>query len=197
MTMLISTLFFVIGLAAADVSVQLFGTTDCTGTVITNVHSNPAAQNDSSGCISPGQFLSHRTISEDEGFACLLFSDDNCQTTISANSIPGTCAFLTGNSIECLNVALQNNPFAESIAKVTVGNNLVQVDGPGGTTLFEAVGSCGENRCDSTNKLTSNFDFFSKTGTLVVTMAGNYDTTDERDYMVLLIKETISKGAGP
>jgi hypothetical protein len=185
-------LIFFFGLASADISLQVFDQGGCQGNVANNIHSNLANPQDSSGCIAPGQYSSIGILTADPGFQCNLYSDAECQNFLTDASTAGVCTEITGNGVICFSQALFDNPFAESTAEVTLGLTLITVDLASNTLVYAAVSAgCGANGCDPTTPFTKSFDHFNKDCTLSVSMEGNYDSTNQRDYMSGLLQSAM------
>ncbi|RVX70635.1 hypothetical protein B0A52_05287 [Exophiala mesophila] len=104
-----------------------------------------------------------------------------------------TCTGAIGESVICFNQALFDNPLAGSTAQVTIGTQYLTAD-LSGSGLIEgaADNACGTNGCDSGNPFERDWDHLNKDGTFSVSMSGNYDNTDQRDYMRNLLAKAMN-----
>ncbi|KAF3928574.1 hypothetical protein AA313_de0200970 [Arthrobotrys entomopaga] len=179
--------------ALADISLQAFDQMDCTGNVINNVHSNPSAPQDASGCIALNQFQSVGIVTVDPGFKCNIYSDAACQDFLASFTSAGTCTNVIATGVICFSQALFDNPFAESNVQVQLGQKIITVDLEGNVLVQAGKNqACGNSGCDPSNPFSKGFSHFNKDCSLTVTMHGNYDNTNERDYMAALLAQTMS-----
>ncbi|KAK6535578.1 hypothetical protein TWF694_002033 [Orbilia ellipsospora] len=177
----------------ADISLQAFDQMGCGGNVINNVHSNPSAPKDGSGCIALNQFQSVGIVSADPGFKCNVYSDAACQSFLESFTSAGTCTNVIATGIICFSQALFDNPFAESSVQVQLGTKVITVDAGGGVLVQDGKNqACGTSGCDPSNPFSKSFQHFNKDCSLTVTMTGNYDNTNERDYMAALLAQTMN-----
>ncbi|KAF2739123.1 hypothetical protein EJ04DRAFT_519650 [Polyplosphaeria fusca] len=188
------------GLAAADgITLQLFDGPSCNQDslhpdgVVANVASNPGADKDGSGCVAH-EFNSSRAIDISPGFQCNLYSDASCQNFLYAVTAQDGCDGGPGGGVICFNQALFENPFAESSAQITVGNKVLTSNSYVSNTVSDGIGNaCGNNGCDPTNKASAAFIHFNQEGTQTVSVSGNYDNGDQRDYMKGLLLDVLEK----
>ncbi|KAK3707750.1 hypothetical protein LTR37_011927 [Vermiconidia calcicola] len=133
------------------------------------------------------------------GFQCNIYSDGACQNFVgtvkpSPALTRDICNGIPGSGITCFNQAAFDNPFADSTAEVTVGSKQITVDIDGKSLAFLSIDqACNDNGCDPTNKFTHPFEHSNKDCTESVTVEGNYDNADQREYMKSLLGETLLK----
>lgn len=205
-------------IAKSDISVQAFVDTQCAGTTVgTNVHSNPAGIHDGSGCIASSTFNSINTISLDAGFQCNIYSDTACQNFLTTTKTVG-CLPVIGQGIICFSQESFDNPLADSKAVIGIGKNSIvaRTEGDISNIVDRAIGNaCGNTVCDpNTNDVvTYKFGFECEGGladpqggatgtfcnkkekcTQTVSTSGDYDNTEQRDYMKELLKTTMRQG---
>ncbi|KAF3916805.1 hypothetical protein ABW20_dc0108762 [Dactylellina cionopaga] len=182
-----------LGAALADISLQAFDQMGCTGNVLNNVHSNPSAPKDGSGCIALNQFQSVGIVTADPGFKCNVYSDAACQSFLQSFTSAGTCTNIIATGIICFSQALFDNPFSESTAQVQIGQKIITVDEAGNALVQSGKSqACGNSGCDPSNPFSKSFQHFNKDYSLTVTMTSNYDSTNERDYMAALLAQTMA-----
>ncbi|KIX92419.1 uncharacterized protein Z520_11894 [Fonsecaea multimorphosa CBS 102226] len=208
-----SALLLLVSFVAADISLETFSDDACGndgGSSVTNVHANSGNAADSSNCIATSQYQSVNVISVDPGFQCNLYSDNACNNFISSVNT-AQCTPVIGSGVVCFNQALFDNPFAQSTAEVTVGTNQIRLISDPSGFLSEAVNqACGTNGCDPTNQATLSASFQSDpncqplvapcdqtTCTISASMTGNYDNTNQRDYMASLLQQIFAKSFEP
>lgn len=199
-----------IGLASAQgIQVQAISDESCGGnggTALFNVIPNPGDRVFSSGCVTGGTFSSVTTIGQvTPGFVCNIYADASCDGFLKQLS-EGVCSPGIGRGILCFAQSLFDNPFALSKAGVTIGNKRILVSGGqfgrrGGmdVQLDNAVSqSCGSNGCDQSDAFELKYDFLPNTFVLsqevctqAMTLGGNYDNTDQRDYMKAIIAKAL------
>lgn len=185
-------LVLLVRLVTADISLATYSSFDCSGSILNNIHSNPAAEFESSSCITTAQYSSVAVLSADPGFQCNVYRDSICQNFIaSISSTP--CTGTIGESVICFNQALFDNPLAGSKAQVTIGTQYLTSDLSGSGLIEGAVGvACSANGCDRGNQFKREWSHLNKDGTFSVTMEGNYDNTDQRDYMRNLLAKAMN-----
>ena len=191
----LQAVLFLVGFAAADISLQPFTDSDCGGTAISNIHSNAANPQDGSGCIATNQYQSVQAISVDSGFQCNVFSDSACQNFLQSITAVG-CTNVIGTGVICFSQALFSNAFAQSTATVTIGQSIVVSD-TGGVPLANAGVNSGcqsSTGCDPTSKFSQSWSHLNKDCSFTVTMSGSYANTNERDYMKGLIAQALVSG---
>jgi hypothetical protein len=191
----LQALLFLVGLAAADISLQPFTSTDCGGTVINDIHSNAANPQDGSGCIATNQYQSVQAVSVDPGFQCNVYSDNACQDFLQSITAVG-CTNVIGTGVICFSQALFDNAFAQSTATVTIGQSIVVSDTGGGPLMNAAINSGCESStgCDPTSPFSQPWEHLNKDCSFTVTMTGSYANTNERDYMKGLIAQALTSG---
>ena len=95
----------------------------------------------------------------------------------------------------------------DSTAEITVGANSIGLLDDPSSFLTEAVNkACGSSGCDPTSQVTRDATFQSNpdcqplvgpcdqtTCTISATMTGNYDNTNQRDYMTSLLQQIFAK----
>ncbi|KAK5056703.1 hypothetical protein LTR84_012235 [Exophiala bonariae] len=207
-----------IHIVAGDISVQAFTDTQCAGSSVgTNVHSNPAGVHDGSGCIASSTFNSINTISVDAGFQCNIYSDTACQNFLTTAKTVG-CLPVIGQGIICFSQESFDNPLAGSKAVIGIGKNsiIARTEGDIRNVVDRALtNACGNTVCDpNTNDVvTYQFGFECESGladpagsntgifcdkkekcTQTVSTSGDYDNTEQRDYMKELLKTTMKQG---
>jgi hypothetical protein len=150
MMYVIGALPLVIHLAAAAISMQTFQSSDCSGDQNSNPQSNAANAAESSNCQASNQFNSVLVISADAGFQCNVFSDVACKNFVDTFQTSGTCSPVIGSGVICFSQAQFDNPLAGATAKLTVGTNILTIDGnDSGTTLVGngTQTSCSDSEC--------------------------------------------------
>jgi hypothetical protein len=203
-------------LAACDISVQAFDDSQCAGNRVgINVHSNPGAVDESSSCQAVGSFGSIQTLSLDTGFQCNIYSDTTCQSFLTTAKEVG-CIPVIGNGIVCFSQQSFDDPLAGTIAKVGIGQQQIIAD-TGDETFNRALNNActGDSSCDQNTKDTITFmhgrncesglaDARGGAGltvcdnrdqcTQTITVTGDYDNTQQRDYMKAVIAATMKQG---
>ncbi|KAJ9614014.1 hypothetical protein H2200_002150 [Cladophialophora chaetospira] len=206
-------------LVAAGISVQGFDDTQCAGSRIgSNVHENPANVHDGSDCIASDTFNSISTISVDAGFQCNIYSDTACQSFLTTAKSVG-CIPVIGQGIICFSQASFDNPLAGTTGTVGIGKNkIIARTGDGGETFERAINkACGDSVCDPTQKDVLTFihgrqcesGLVDVTGlptltvcdkrdkcTQTITVNGDYDNSQQRDYLKRVLKEAMTQGIG-
>jgi hypothetical protein len=181
-----------LGLAsAADVSLLLFRDAQCTGDIISNVHSNPANEHAGSGCIATSTFQSAGLASVDSGFKCNVYADTACQNFLASVESISQCETLIGRGAICFSQESFENPLANIKAQVSIGSSIVHFNEVKSFEITDGAlkGACGGTGCDPNapfKRTLKNFPGSSKC-TVTGTARGNYDNTNERDYMAQLI----------
>lgn len=214
-----------VGLAAADISLQSFNDDLCGGdggTVTQNVHASGSDQFESSQCQASGQFGSINIVSVDAGFQCNIYGDAACANFLQSVSTVA-CTTIVGQGAICFNQAAFTNPFVDSTAVVTVGTQAIQFVGGDSlqnqlnTAVSQACPSSGG--CDSTNTLTRTQTFgpsnptacnegldqipgaraacSSEDCTSVISLSGNFDNSNQRDYMKGLMQGALNNAPSP
>ncbi|KAK6537204.1 hypothetical protein TWF694_011401 [Orbilia ellipsospora] len=182
MRLQIFSISFFLSAVLAGANIQLFFLPQCTDAVLDTVQSNQANRFDSSGCVATGdQFQSVGVINIDPAFQCNLYADTACQSFLMAvdGSTPQTCFSVIGQSVACFNQQLFNNPYAESLAIVTVGQDRLNLAFDGNFLVSNGIAqACGNTGCDPT-KFFEDLDG----GCPVVRMEGSYGSVNERDYL--------------
>ncbi|KAJ6260188.1 hypothetical protein Dda_4412 [Drechslerella dactyloides] len=185
----------ILSAAQTGITLQTYDSMGCEGNVITNVRSIPGAPKDSSGCVALNQFQSVGVLNANPGFQCNIYSDPTCQNFMTTFKAGGVCTNIIATGVICFNQGLFDNPFAASTAQVQVGTRIVTVDRDGGfLTRSAAIQACGNSGCDPTNPSTKPWSHFNKDCTQSISMSGNYDNTDQRDYMVGILAQAMSSG---
>lgn len=183
--------------SAGDISLLLFSDAQCTGDIVTNVHSNPANANAASGCIATN-FQSAGAATVDSGFQCNVYADTACQNFLTTIKSTDQCETLIGKGAICFSQASFENPLTGVTAKVTIGNSVVHFTAE--VRSFEMTdnalrGACGANGCDPNSPFNKDLKLFpgKKKCTVTSTARGNYDNTAVRDYMIQLISDVALK----
>ncbi|OAP55713.1 hypothetical protein AYL99_09865 [Fonsecaea erecta] len=200
------------GLATADISLQIITDNNCGadgGEILQDIHANLGNQFDSTECIATGQYNSVNLVSVDPGFQCNLYGDAACANFLRTVNTVG-CEPIIGLGTICFDQSLFTNPFAQSTAVISVGTQPINLFGG---DLFDAVvkssvqHSCSDTGCDNTNPLvlTTNIPpsnpachegldqidpsaCATEDCTTTVTLTGNFDNSNERDYMESLLQ---------
>lgn len=195
-----------LGIASAEISIQPFTDSTCGtsgGSSLSTVSSNSANAEADSGCVITGDFNSINVISADPGFQCDIFRDDSCQEPGGTVFEP-LCTGAIGRAVRCF----IDNPLADSTAQVTLGNSQIaaKVGFDGGDLVSTAARSaCGTNGCDPNTKFTDSYDNSEcidprdcprEICNQRVTMTGNYDNANQRDYMSALLQTTMKNAGG-
>jgi len=185
-------LSLLVGLAAADgITVQLFDDDNCSSDVLANVASNSGNQFDNSGCIA-NTFTGIKGLNLSPGFQCNIYSDASCSNFVGSVTALDPCDVIPGEGIECFSQALFDNPFAESIAEVTVGTNTLTSDQDVADLVSDGIKqACGSTGCDPTNKASFPFNHLNQEGQQTVSLSGNYDNTNQRDYMMNVLTTVV------
>ncbi|KAK6359338.1 hypothetical protein TWF696_000499 [Orbilia brochopaga] len=183
-----ASLFF--SAAQASINLLVYDSMGCEGSILANARNNPGAPQEGSGCVASNIYQSVGVLSADPGFQCNLYSDPGCQNFMSTVSAGGLCTNVIGQGVICFSQAQFDNPFAGTVAQVQVGTNILTVDRGGGFLVQSGVNqACGDRGCDPTNVFSKPFRHFNKDCTLTVQMAGNYGDTNQRDYIVGLLRQ--------
>ncbi|KEF52005.1 uncharacterized protein A1O9_11995 [Exophiala aquamarina CBS 119918] len=217
MIFLVASVVSLLHLVACDISVQGFDDTQCAGNRIgTNVHSNAGNLHESSNCIASDTFESISTISVDAGFQCNIYSDTACQNFITSTNTVG-CVPVIGQGLTCFSQASFDNPLAGSTGNIGIGKNKI-IASTGDETFERAISNaCGDAICDPTSRDVLNFihgrnceggladvngnPFLTVCDnrdqcTQTITVNGQFDNTQQRDYMKGLLKATMKQGIG-
>ncbi|KAF3910578.1 hypothetical protein ABW21_db0202720 [Orbilia brochopaga] len=184
-------LLFLSPIAAQDmINLLTYSSMGCEGNIIFNARNNPSNQRELSGCIAGNQFQSVGVLTSSPGLQCNIYSDPGCQFFLSTVSAGGLCTNVIGQGVICFSQAQFDNPFAASVAQVQLGTKIVTVDRPGGFLVQSGTNqACGNNGCDPTNQFSKPWRHFNKDCTLTVQVSGNYDDTNQRDYMIAILRQ--------
>ncbi|EWC45497.1 hypothetical protein DRE_00896 [Drechslerella stenobrocha 248] len=173
-----------LGIVLADISLQTFSLMGCEGNIINNIRPNPGAPRESSGCVANNIFQSVGVLSALPGYQCNVYSDASCQNYLTTFKSGGLCTNVIAQGVICFSQALFDNPFAYSTAQVQIGSRIVTVD-------RAAIQSCGNSGCDPSNPFSTPWRHFNKNCQQTISMTGNYDDTNQRDYMIGLLDRAL------
>lgn len=212
-----------LGSAAAGITLQAFTDSTCGddgGIVRMTVADNPSGDIAlNSGCQSSLAFNSVDVTNADPGSTCNIFSDTSCSNFVATVSQSG-CSQTTGQSIICFAQtaaqALSKNPFALSTAQVTVGTKAIAAStgsffgsdpkGQGAQIAAAVSQACAGGACDDTNPLSLSFTAVGDCGdprqcgstcSQTISVEGNFDNNDQRDYMSNLLQTALTKASNP
>ncbi|KAK6540479.1 hypothetical protein TWF694_009270 [Orbilia ellipsospora] len=189
---LFSASLFLSAAVQAAIDFQTFPVMGCVPPGRT-IQSDQANAFDSSGCVNTGIFQSVGVVSMDPGFVCNIYLDTACQKffqVFDGSTPPQTCINIVGQSVSCFNQQLFNNPYAESLAQVTIGQNRVvsrEEDSIADLVQFGKSEACTDTGCDS-DSIFLKFD----TECLEVVMSGSFGSANERDYLANVLGAALS-----
>jgi hypothetical protein len=211
-----------LGLAVADISLQTFTDDTCGGeggSVLQDVHAQGNNVVDSSQCQAQGQFHSANAVTVDPGFVCNIYSDAACANFVGTIADQG-CTGTIGSAVICFNNAAFSNPFVESTAVVTLGTTAIQFFG--GDTLQNQLNNAvsqacpSSGGCDPTKTLVLSTTIqpsnvacneglqaidpkacSSEDCTSTIALSGNFDNSNQRDYMKGLMQGALNSAPSP
>lgn len=185
MYLAIAFLPFLAHITSASISLATFAQPNCNGQLSDNIRSNAANFADSSECIATNQFGSVEIISSTQGFTCHVYSDRACANFLDTFSTTGECSSIIGSGVICFSQAAFDNPLEGADGQLSLGGKFVTTFRTGGELIRLGVGqACSNNACDPTNPFNEPADpVIEGRGTFFVTVDGNFDNTDQRDYM--------------
>jgi hypothetical protein len=147
-----------------------------------------------------------KVLAKEPGFECNIYGDPQCNDFLrgSSDQEPDACVLNQGQGVICFCQECFTNPFFLTKAVVTTGSQKVAA-----VTSFSDASkvhidtinqACGDNGCDSGNTMEASYDRSTCTDPRncprqicrqTTRVTGNYDNTNQRDYMAGLIKAVV------
>ncbi|KAK3668624.1 hypothetical protein LTR22_000511 [Elasticomyces elasticus] len=198
MTPTLVLLALAIASASADISLELFSSTDCSGPSVLDAHPLPNADpkaSPPSGCQTTNSFQSFKPISLDSNFFCTLHQDAACDSQqISANVD-------ADNGSGGLDVCIGTVPsqsilcFAGPVGNVFVGQTQTTVDSfPPGIVDAAINASCvGGRTCDPTNIFKAPFPHFNLPSSCeeTITVDGTFTSQADQDTLRQVLLQAV------
>jgi hypothetical protein len=215
----IITFFAILPFCICDISLLAFDDSQCAGDRVgINVHSNPGAQFEGSGCQAIGAYSSVNVLSLDAGFKCNLYADDQCQSFLASATQVG-CVPVIGKGVICFSQASFDNPLAGSQGRLGIGSTTLIASY---SDIANSVGQlvdkvCGTGICDTTTKDITTFTLGTdcesglanvdgnptltvcdkhETCTQTLTVDGQFTNTNQKDYMRETLKTAMAQDYG-
>lgn len=184
--------------ASATISLLTFPEPSCGGQFTNNIRSIPSDQFEASGCVATTGFESIQVVTADPGYVCNIYSDLACANFIATVSTVTACAPMDGNAVICFSQNKFDNPLDGATGQLVVSNRQVTSTKPSNDFVTAAVThACGDAGCDSGNPLTAVQNPLTVSTTLTAFMYGNYDNTQQRDYMARVLSEAFTQAQSP
>ncbi|KPI41619.1 uncharacterized protein AB675_9083 [Cyphellophora attinorum] len=136
--------------------------------------------------------------SSSDGFVCEVYSDIACKDSVKVISVEG-CQPIPGQSILCFDPKSPDRPDTALSAAVNVGTQKTSIIGS--TTVDSSLNKaksqvCNDIGCENSDVFTTSFETFgegdSRCRQKVRFTEGNYDSAEQRDYMVSLLAAALN-----
>ncbi|KIW64440.1 hypothetical protein PV04_09372 [Phialophora macrospora] len=177
-------------LVSASISLATFTQPNCGGDISNNIRSNPANRFESSECVATNQFSSVGVITADPGFKCNIYSDRACANFLQSFATPGECGSVIGSGVICFSQKAFDNPLDGASGQLLMGAKFVTVVKQASELIQLGVSqACTNVGCDPTNTFSETQNPMTSKELVTVSVAGNYDNTQQRDYMRNVLQE--------